>query len=279
MAVGSWQWKRDGKMKRTTHYALRTGFTLMELLIAIGILAIGGAMAAALFPAAIKENQRANSSVLGNIINENALSTLKANLSTATPPFFPSGLLIPYTGFGAADAVYPKPYFLAPPNPIPSNPEADDPDWIKIEGSVVPKSLNGFLVLGRQLNYVSGVYTYQLVIVAYKRYAVTSSRDPLDITTSVTFRSTPGSTNFKIVSIDKTGGKVQLGSPLIHRATGRFSTITSFNNSNGEGTLNRPIYPSGITEPTDHNGYVIQDSAVEATRSPAVRLMVWSGSL
>ena len=80
MAVG----KEMEKIKsaiRNPKSAIRKGskaFTLMELLIAIGILAVGGAMAAALFPAAIKENQSSYNDTLGTIICDNALATIKS---------------------------------------------------------------------------------------------------------------------------------------------------------------------------------------------------------
>lgn len=50
----------------------------MELLIAIGILAVGGAMVAALFPTAVKENTFSYNDTLGSLICNNALATIKA---------------------------------------------------------------------------------------------------------------------------------------------------------------------------------------------------------
>ena len=284
--VGQRPWKPGLDRPGSLH---SRAFTLLELLIAMGILAVGGAMAAALFPAAIRENQRANNSVVGNNICENALSTLQAKLSSTSappPPYFSAGMLVPYIGFGQTntntDNVYPQPYF-----PKPTSPDADDPDWYDDGGTVVPKSLRGFLVLGRQISEVAGVFTYQLVIVSYRLYDNTSSRNPADITVEVEFTSTPGTTDFTIDSVE-TGGtvqKVQLGSPLIHRKTGRFATIMSYNSENGTGTLDRPIFPKDIDpDDIDENndgdkGYVIQDTYSQSTRSPAIRLMVWSGKL
>jgi len=59
----------------------RRGFSLAELMIAIGIMGIGLTMAASLFPAAIREHSRSASNVLGMIMTENALETARAALS------------------------------------------------------------------------------------------------------------------------------------------------------------------------------------------------------
>lgn len=58
----------------------RRGFSLAELMIAIGIMGIGLTMAASLFPAAIREHSRSASNVLGMIMTENALETARAAL-------------------------------------------------------------------------------------------------------------------------------------------------------------------------------------------------------
>lgn len=56
------------------------GFTLTEVLIAVAIFGVGLTMAAALFPAAIKESERSFSSQIGAIVAQNGLSTAKAVL-------------------------------------------------------------------------------------------------------------------------------------------------------------------------------------------------------
>ena len=58
----------------------RKGFCLAELMVAIGIMAIGLILAATLFPAAIREHSRSARSVMGVIISENALETVMATL-------------------------------------------------------------------------------------------------------------------------------------------------------------------------------------------------------
>jgi len=66
------------------HWSLvagRSGFTLIEILMAIGILAVGLLMAAALFPTAVKVNQYAYNNSMGSLICENGLAVLRSKLN------------------------------------------------------------------------------------------------------------------------------------------------------------------------------------------------------
>ena len=56
-------------------------FTLTELMIAIGILGVGLTMAAALFPAGLKNSQRSAQNVIGTIVAENGLNIAKMRLA------------------------------------------------------------------------------------------------------------------------------------------------------------------------------------------------------
>lgn len=64
------------------HSRWRRGFSLPELMISIGILAIGLAMVAAVFPAAIAMNRRSVKSVIGTIIAEDGLALAKAAMAS-----------------------------------------------------------------------------------------------------------------------------------------------------------------------------------------------------
>jgi len=57
-----------------------SGFTLIEILIAIGILSVGLLCAAAMFPAAVKENQNSFSNSMGSLICENGLAILRSKM-------------------------------------------------------------------------------------------------------------------------------------------------------------------------------------------------------
>ena len=58
-----------------------TGFSLIELLLAIFILALGIISIAALFPAGISQQQKAADEVVGSIVAQNALSIIRSRTS------------------------------------------------------------------------------------------------------------------------------------------------------------------------------------------------------
>ena len=64
----------------------RAGFSLIELLISMGILVVGLVMAGTLFPAAIKQTGRSVDDTIGTIICQNALAVAKAKLTHTTGP-------------------------------------------------------------------------------------------------------------------------------------------------------------------------------------------------
>lgn len=255
-----------------TPVVLRTGFTLLELLIAIGILAVGGAMAAALFPAAIKENQRANSSVIGRIICENGLCNVKIALvhDAVTPsyPFSSTELVESATAVGLRNLAYPTPRQEQPTAPFTA---ADYPDWKDLGSSVnprvVPQTLFGNLLLGKQA--ISGANDYQLVLIAYRRRAADDSNvdNGIPALRQVTFSSDAGSYSFT-VSGTNDADYLRLGSPLIHAETGRFATIVSRNGS--AGTLDKPI---AITDISSKSGWVVYDPN-DPIKSPSQRVLI-----
>jgi len=67
-------------MRRPIQPAGRSGFSLVEVLMAIFILGIGAISIAALFPAGIAQQRRSTDDVLGPIVANNALSIIRAKL-------------------------------------------------------------------------------------------------------------------------------------------------------------------------------------------------------
>lgn len=61
----------------------RRGFSLVEVILAISILGVGMTMVAALFPAALKENESSVNDVLGSLICQNGLAVTRAKVAAA----------------------------------------------------------------------------------------------------------------------------------------------------------------------------------------------------
>jgi prepilin-type N-terminal cleavage/methylation domain-containing protein len=185
------------------------GFSLVELMIALGILGIGFAMAAALFPAALKQTELSYNDTIGTIIAQNGLAVARAILTGSAVGVDPNVHVIAQDG-----AIGP---------PIDPNLRAyhDDPN------AVTPDK--GFLVLGSQ---PVGSDTKLLVIVAYAKKNPGASVRAEEVQLVGT------------IGIDYTGtiqgpyiDKVKVHSPLILKSGAGYATITDVNATNGKVTL------------------------------------------
>jgi prepilin-type N-terminal cleavage/methylation domain-containing protein len=65
---------------RNSYWNLRKGFSLAELMIAIGIMGIGMVMVATLFPTALKQNEFSLNDTIGTIIADNAAAMAEATV-------------------------------------------------------------------------------------------------------------------------------------------------------------------------------------------------------
>ena len=179
----------------------RGGFTLMELMMAIGILGIGMVMAASVFPAALKENQLSNDDVIGEMICKNGLNMGKIHYTVAT---------VTSTTFDTevVEAAYGN-YPIGPDN----------------------TSL-GYALLARKIDDDPDCQNegYQLVCAAYRK------RGGVDKTifwSSVTVNSVQVVDSVSVVTVTES---LRVGSPFILRGTGEYATITKVDGSTA--TLN-----------------------------------------
>lgn len=176
--------------------ARKGGFSLAELLISIGILSIGMSMSAMLFPAAMKENERSLSNVLGTLICDNALSLGKVVLSADNPDKNdPSEV--------QSTALEVRTDRLGDGRNYPYGPTA---------GKL------GCVLLARKVEKGG----YQLVAVAYRKAGTgTVSAQPVTATISGDKITGGGA------------GKLRVGSPLIVAATGDFARIIATDGNTG----------------------------------------------
>ncbi len=134
-----------------------SAFTLTEVLISIAIMGVGLTMAAALFPSAIKENEKSFNSSTGTLIAQNGLAIAKAVLQESTvtwDPINPSDLvrIADESTLGTAlisleDQHYPMG---------------------TINTSLGPdEKMRGFVLLGRQIETTG---TQLLIAVSYSRF-------------------------------------------------------------------------------------------------------------
>ena len=135
------------------------GFSLIELMIAIGILAIGAAMIASAFPVAAMENKKSVEYTMGALVGENALAICRNKLRHSVLDGPMDGTFRDITNsMTVGERTYPI------PRPKGQHPE----DWVTVSGTDYPSARYAWMVGARQLS--DGVNDYELSIVVYEKF-------------------------------------------------------------------------------------------------------------
>jgi len=211
-------------MTRPRHNS--AGFTLAELVVAIAILGVGMTMAAALFPAAVKQLEYAMRDITGTVICQRGLDVARTVLD-------PNGSDIPTLDLSSPDSGLSS-WFVADPNHItarfgdPDNPNCAlyyDPHH---EG----RTNKGFVLLARRVS-ANPSDGYMMLVAAYWRKVSTGTIAAVRLTGDLV---AAGDTR-----VINGAACLQVGSPFIDATTGQFAIITAVSTDQSSGTLDRPI--------------------------------------
>lgn len=155
---------RGAQQRRT-----RAGFTLAELLIAIGILGVCLSLGASLFPLAVKEHAKSVGNTIGTLICRNGVNIAKIMLKDSA-----GGTNVQRVDESVTRFAYYYPSLLTA-RPEASSPGEENfewmmhPDW-PAPDSYVPRSLQGCVLFRRRI--VANENDYQLIAVAFTKRAV-----------------------------------------------------------------------------------------------------------
>jgi prepilin-type N-terminal cleavage/methylation domain-containing protein len=135
-------------------------FSLVELMMALGILTVGATMIASAFPVAMVENKASIEATTGTIVAENALAICRIRLSHSAL----NGIVDNSGWTDVSDRIDPgdRAYPTAP-GPADENPA----HWFEKGGQWYPNSMTGWLVAARQP--VENSNSYDLAIVVYRK--------------------------------------------------------------------------------------------------------------
>ncbi|MCD4825450.1 MAG: prepilin-type N-terminal cleavage/methylation domain-containing protein [Phycisphaerae bacterium] len=218
----------------------RAGFTLMELMIAIGILGVGMVMVTSVFPAAIKEAEVSSNSIVGTMICENGLNIAKFKFRQGDVTASQFRVSASRPAIDETPAHIAKWQFPADQQRYPFN-DTDSP--------------YGYALLLKTCG--SG---YMILCTAYRKKG----------TGVVLWAEAPNSTLSGTVNTFTVGNGsvIRLGSPFILYGSGQYGIVTNI--SGNTITLDRKLSPKGAT---DNKAIVLQETG-EADFSPAIATMI-----
>ncbi len=214
-------------------------FTLVEVLIAIAILGVGITMAAALFPTAIKQNQRSANDTIGMIVAKNALAVVKAKVTATAATLgdsFEDIGTAPLDLLTEADLTYPVPrqpagYFDG---------DAGEPrDW---EGVPLrPVALRGAVVLARRFD--PNRNDFQLVIVSFAKQRSVNRVIPQRVSGNVFLPPNTDASVFTSADLQRGGVVILDYDPANPDLTGTFARITAMQGN--QAVLDKDISVTG----------------------------------
>ncbi len=188
----------------------QSGFTLMELMMSLGILVVGLSMIATAFPSAMLENKRSVADTSATMVSENAAAICRVRLSHNAIKGSVSGQISNVSWqIIPAERAYP----IA--RPIGVHPK----DWVEIppnSGVYYPSSRYGWLLAARQPSG-NDCNDYQLVIVPYRKFLPT---DTIPTFTIVMINDLGDDTGNQVIT-----GPKSIGSPVISMADGTFAYV------------------------------------------------------
>ncbi|MFB3890426.1 MAG: type II secretion system protein J [Phycisphaerae bacterium] len=238
---------RKPESDRTTPRG-RRGFTLAEVLIALGIMAIGLTLVSALFPAAIRQQANTINDTLGMQICHNGLAIVKARCSHALLNGKYATLTDITNGLNPSDVQYP------------------------IGSAAAGQEMRGFKLLARQ--YAGDINDYQFVLISYGK------ADAADTVTvaPVSGLVFTGSTGRTVQA--PAGVKLPIGTPIIDPATGLYATVQGVAPPPATNPptylLDHPFSNGAGGFITVNSAYIVTetDSSGQLPRSPVMSVLV-----
>lgn len=258
--------KPQATMRRA---GLGRGFTLAEIMIALGIMAVGMSMAAALFPAAVKENELSNKSVMGQLVASNALVVAQTALKQGAAAWTGNNVVViaddatTANGLGNAQLQYPA---LVPPATVGTS--------------------YGFVLLGRKIDMGSSTASnqYQLLAVSYKKTGDLSANDKVQcVALTCPVPSDPTAVKQTMFPLGNglsgapgaTGANL-VGSPII-APDGEYATIVGWDGANlimDHQFVPNPVNPTMITGAAGGQAYVVVETTAANKFAPCPAMTV-----
>ncbi len=227
------------------------GFSLAELVIALGIMAVGLVMVATLFPMGLKTNKDAVRTVLGSIICENGIATAKARFSVYKEP--PTASILQPVADDNTDAVG-------------GSEDIFIPDASRYHPTGDETSPYGYIVAARRVDddEDSGTFEgYQVVVSSYQRKRADQPNNKVvwGQMYGGLLIADPEKPTLAYYDYD---GLMQRGSPAINAANGLYSTIEQVST----------VYDPGTPPQRRKSQFADLDRPLDLTKSSVPRILV-----